>query len=107
MVGYGVLSSTGAKPMAREEEDKNQTLSRLRIMRARKLEDRFVLCIKNEDCDDLQPRKIYRVLPDEASAADGYIRVIDESGEDYLYPQDYFVYIELPQAARKALLSAA
>ncbi len=76
-------------------------------MNETKLDSRFVLCIKNDDCDDLEPRKIYRVLPDEASAADGYIRVIDESGEDYLYPQDYFVDIELPQAARKALLSAA
>jgi hypothetical protein len=66
-----------------------------------------VLCLKNEDCEDLLPRKIYQVLTDEASAEDDYIRVIDESGEDYLYPQDYFVHIELPQAARKALLSAA
>jgi len=72
-----------------------------------KTETRFVLCIRNEDCEDLQPRKIYQVLPDEPSAADGYIRVIDESGEDYLYPQDYFVAIELPQAVQKALLSAA
>jgi hypothetical protein len=47
------------------------------------------------------------VLPDEAAAADGYIRVIDESGEDYLYPRDYFLPIELPRVAEKALLSAA
>jgi hypothetical protein len=76
-------------------------------MKPKEAESRFVLCIRNEDCDDLQPRKIYQVLPDESSAADGYIRVIDESGEDYLYPQDYFVPIDLPQAAQKALLSAA
>jgi hypothetical protein len=68
---------------------------------------RFVLCIRNESCEDLEPRKVYQSLPDEAGARDGYIRVIDESGEDYLYPQDYFVPIELPQAAEKALLSAA
>jgi hypothetical protein len=76
-------------------------------MKRQKTEPRFVLCIRNEDCDDLQPRKIYQVLPDESSAADGYIRVVDESGEDYLYPQGFFVPIELPQAAQKALLSAA
>lgn len=70
-------------------------------------ETQFVLCIRNEDCDDLETRKIYRVVPDESAAAEGHIRVIDESGEDYLYPQDYFVLIELPQAAQKALLSAA
>jgi len=68
---------------------------------------KFVLCIRNEDCEDLEPRKLYLVLPDETAAADGYVRVIDESGEDYLYPQDYFLPIELPEAAEKALLSAA
>lgn len=67
----------------------------------------FVICIRNEDCEDLQPRKIYQTLPDENAAGDGYIRVIDESGEDYLYPLDYFVRIELPRDAEKAILSAA
>jgi hypothetical protein len=76
-------------------------------MKRRKVAPRFVICIRNEDCEDLEPRKVYQVLPDEAAAEDGYIRVIDESGEDYLYPADYFVPIELPQAAEKALLSAA
>jgi hypothetical protein len=76
-------------------------------MKNRKTELRFVLCSKNEECEDLQHRKVYQVLPDESSAEDGYIRVIDESGEDYLYPRDYFVPIELPQAVQKALLSAA
>ncbi|HKZ79309.1 MAG TPA: hypothetical protein VJ124_13600 [Pyrinomonadaceae bacterium] len=69
--------------------------------------NKFVLCIRNEDCEDLEPRKLYQVVPDEAAATDGYIRVIDESGEDYLYPQEYFLPIELPKAAEKALLSAA
>ncbi len=68
---------------------------------------KFVLCVRNEDCEDLEPRKLYLMLPDEAAAVDGYVRVIDESGEDYLYPQDYFLPIELPEAAEKALLSAA
>ncbi|MCI0392875.1 MAG: hypothetical protein MOB07_29440 [Acidobacteria bacterium] len=67
----------------------------------------FVLCIKNEDCEDLELRKIYRVLPDKEAAEDGYIRVIDESGEDYLYSQDYFVPVELSRAAEEALLAAA
>ncbi|HEX8491749.1 MAG TPA: hypothetical protein VF658_02810 [Pyrinomonadaceae bacterium] len=76
-------------------------------MKRRKAEARFVICIRNEACEDLELRKIYQVLSDAAAAEDGYLRVIDESGEDYLYPQDYFVSIELPQAAEKALLSAA
>jgi hypothetical protein len=76
------------------------------MMKRPKLNGKFVICLRNEECDDLEPRKLYRVLPDEAAAADGYIRVIDESGEDYLYPADYFLPIELPKAAEKALLSA-
>lgn len=76
-------------------------------MRRRKSEPRFAICLKNGECEDLEPRKVYRVLPDTAAAEDGYLRVIDESGDDYLYPQDYFLVIELPQAAQKALLSAA
>lgn len=77
------------------------------MARKKKPAPQFVLCLKNEDCDDLEPRKIYQVLPDEAAAEDGYFRVIDESGEDYLYPQEYFVAIVLPQAAEEVLLSAA
>jgi hypothetical protein len=75
-------------------------------MKRQKSSLRFVICVRNEDCEDLEPRKIYQVLADETAAQDGYIRVIDESGEDYLYPQDYFVSIELPQAAEKAVMSA-
>jgi hypothetical protein len=76
-------------------------------MSRRKSEPRFVICVRNEDCEDLEPRKVYRVLPDEGAAEDGYLRVIDESGEDYLYPTDYFTPVELSQAAEKAFLSAA
>ncbi len=67
----------------------------------------FVVCVRNENCEDLEIRKIYQVLPDEAAAEDEYIRVIDESGEDYLYPASYFFPVELPQEAEKELLSAA
>lgn len=76
-------------------------------MKRRKSEPQFVICLKNGECEDLEPRKVYRVLPDATAAQDGYLRVIDESGEDYLYPKTYFLVIELPQAAQKALLSAA
>ncbi|MEP6568382.1 MAG: hypothetical protein ABJC10_01295 [Acidobacteriota bacterium] len=76
-------------------------------MNQRERETQFVLCIRNEDCDDLETRKIYRLGPDKSAIADGYVRLIDESGEDYLYPGDYFVATELSQTAQKALLSAA
>jgi len=67
----------------------------------------FVVCVNNDDCEDLEVRKIYQVLPDKAAAADGLIRVVDESGEDYLYPAKLFLQIELTQAIEKALLPAA
>jgi hypothetical protein len=65
----------------------------------------FVLCIENKDSEDLEKRKIYQVIPDAEAASDGYLRVIDESGEDYLYPESYFVLVELPVKAQEALRS--
>jgi hypothetical protein len=76
-------------------------------MKRRKAETRFVLCIRAGDCEDLGPRKVYRVVPDAAAAEDGLLRVVDESGEDYLYPRDLFVPVELPRDAEEALTSAA
>jgi hypothetical protein len=63
----------------------------------------FALCVENKDCEDLEKRKIYQVLPDEEADKEGYLRVIDESGEDYLYPQSYFVLVQLPREAQEAL----
>ena len=54
----------------------------------------------------LELHKIYRALPDAVAAADGDLRVSDESGEDYLYPAEYFVLVELPQDVQDSLLSA-
>ena len=60
----------------------------------------YLLCINNEGYPaSLEVRKVYRALPDKAAAARNFVRVIDESGEDYLYPAANFVAIELPQAA--------
>lgn len=67
---------------------------------------RFVICIHNRDCEDLELRKIYEVLPDRAAEKDAYIRVVDESGEDYLYPSAYFLPINLSEDILKALVAA-
>ena len=64
---------------------------------------KFALCIENKDCEDLEKRKIYQILPDDGAEKEGYLRVVDESGEDYLYPQSYFVLIPLPREAQEAL----
>jgi len=72
-------------------------------MRRKRADRRFVLCVKNDDCDDLERRKVYRVIPDEKVEKDGYVRVIDESGEGYLYPSSYFIRLQLPQEAEQAI----
>ena len=68
---------------------------------------RFVVCLRNDDwpmC--LQVRKVYRVLPDEPGERSGWIRVIDETDEDYLYPAEYFHALELSPDVAQALLNA-
>jgi hypothetical protein len=67
---------------------------------------RFVLCIENRGAEDLDVRKVYRVLPDRAASGTGYVRVIDDSGEDYLYPASFFVPVEVPHKAKRALMQA-
>ena len=66
---------------------------------------RFVVCIDNSAYSaSLELHKIYRALADDSAAADGDLRVVDESGEDYLYPEEWFVAIELPRRVRASLL---
>jgi hypothetical protein len=68
----------------------------------------FAICVRNEGYPaSLERRKLYQMLPDEAAAAEGLVRIVDESGDDYLYPQDYFVLAELPPALTAALLQTA
>jgi hypothetical protein len=68
----------------------------------------FVVCIDNEGYSaSLERRKIYVALADHAVEKDGMLRVIDESGEDYLYPKELFREIALPEAVKKAVLAAA
>lgn len=68
----------------------------------------LVICVKNDGYPvSLERRKIYVAIPDAMAAKIGQRRVIDESGEDYLYPADYFIEISLPQPVRRAVLTAA
>jgi hypothetical protein len=69
---------------------------------------KFAVCLNNTDYPaSLELHKIYRVLPDAEAEADGDLRVIDESGEDYLYPAEYFAIIELPSIVKQSFLKAA
>ena len=73
-------------------------------MAAEQSVDSYVLCIDNGDYpESLEVRKIYQVLPDERAQSRNYLRVIDETGEDYLYPSKCFVPIEVPPEAAKIL----
>jgi len=67
----------------------------------------LVVCVDNEGhADSLEKRKIYVALRDTAAEKHNMLRVVDESGEDYLYPKAFFRGIALPQAIRKAVLAA-
>ena len=68
----------------------------------------LVLCLRNSGYEaSLERRKIYASIPDATAAKHRQIRVIDESGEDYLFPANFFVAVELPQAVRRAMLAAS
>jgi hypothetical protein len=71
-------------------------------------EPQFVVCIGNKEYPaSLELRKLYRVITDAEAAKHRQLRVVDESGEDYLYPEEYFVPVPLPQAAERAILRAS
>jgi hypothetical protein len=65
----------------------------------------YVICVRAEESEDIEVRKVYEVLPDEAATKRGYLRVIDESGEDYLYPKECFAAVDLPGEAVRAFTS--
>ncbi len=68
----------------------------------------LVICIQNEDYPaSLEKRKIYESIPDPDAAKYNQIRVIDESGEDYLYPEEYFIPVTLPKNVEEAVIKAA
>ena len=68
----------------------------------------LVVCVDNDGYPaSLEKRKIYVALPDRAAEKHGLIRIVDESGEDYLYPKSFFRTVDLPQSVRKAVLAAA
>ena len=67
----------------------------------------FAICIRTDDPDLLTPRRIYEVLPDESAGKSRYIRVVDNEGEDYLYPAAYFLFVDFPPAVEQGLLQAS
>lgn len=77
-------------------------------MARRNSNQQFLLCVKNDGYPvSLEVRKVYASVADPAASAKGFVRVVDESGEDYLYPADHFVAVDLPQSTQDALLAAS
>ena len=70
---------------------------------ARELLKDFAICINTDDPDLLTPRMIYRILPDASAGKSDYVRVVDNEGEDYLYPAKYFIFVELPLPVKRVL----
>lgn len=69
---------------------------------------KYVICVNNDDyAASLEVRKLYQSLPDDDAARHGQLRVIDESGEDYLYPASYFVAVDLPADVEKTIAEVA
>ena len=74
----------------------------------KKTSRRYAVCVRNEGNEaSLERNKLYVLLPDRRAEADGLVRVIDEDGEDYLYPADWFVALEVPRAVALSLLKAS
>jgi len=64
----------------------------------------FALCVDNTDYKaSLIPGKVYRILPDPRATKDDLVRIVDESGEDYLYHKSHFVFVDFPPAVKKKI----
>ena len=72
-------------------------------MRVQQAGGSFALCVEDGGMEDLEARKVYQVLPDREAGREGYLRVVDESGEDYIYPSGLFVPVRLPAAVVRRL----
>jgi hypothetical protein len=104
MVTFDMLNFTGMKHMGLVEKTSKSNDIWINLMKTKK---HFVLCIDNTDYEaSLITRKMYEVIPDEQAEKDDLIRVIDESGEDYLYHTSNFVFIQLPAEVERALVAS-
>lgn len=96
--------STGARRTASDVKSLNAKVTWTKPIKTTKPTPRFAICVDNSEYPaSLELHKIYRVLSDKEAQADGDMRIIDESGEDYLFPADYFIPIELPPTIVRAL----
>jgi len=96
------------KRMASARKNSNARGTSTRSAKHAPTRRRFAVCVRNDGYEaSLERNKIYAVLPDDEAERDGDLRVVDESGEDYLFSADRFVAIEVPSAVRASLLKAS
>lgn len=72
-------------------------------MTTSKLTPKLAICIQSDDPDLLTPRMIYEILPDKNAAKSSHVRVIDNEGEDYLYPAKFFLFVDFPLTVKRTL----
>ena len=97
----GDLRAIGEATVEDRESTASAAFFRLANMTHQKKQ--FAICVRNEGAEDLEIRKVYQILPDARAAKDKHVRVIDESGEDYLYPAEFFIPLTLPREVERAL----
>ncbi len=94
--------------LARRRSSASDTSTRSGRRKPRRSGPMFVVCVNNATYPaSLELHKIYRVVLDRDASREGDLRVVDESGEDYLYPEKWFVPVELPRRIRTSLLQTA
>jgi hypothetical protein len=108
MAGVDSLNCIGMKRTVSARKNSSARGTSIRSRKAAATRRQFVVCVRNEGYEaSLERNKIYTVLPDSEAERDGDLRVIDESGEDYLFSADRFVAIEVPARVRASLLATA
>ena len=108
MVGFASLNCTGMKRTASAKKSSSARDTSTKRRKTAASARRFAVCVRNDGYEaSLERNKIYAVVPDDDAEQDGDLRVIDESGEDYLFAADRFVAIDVPAAVRASLLKAA
>ena len=108
MVGCALRNSTGMKRTGSVAKSSSGSGTSTRREDSRSPVVRFAVCVRNAGYEaSLERNKIYVVLPDDEAERDGDLRVVDESGEDYLFSADRFVAVNVPAAVRASLLKTA
>jgi len=108
MDGSGWPNCIGMKLMASAKKNSSAKGTSIKSRKRIATASRFVVCIRNSGYEaSLERNKIYAVLPDDAAEREGDLRVIDESGEDYLFSADRFVAIDVPEVVRGSILKAS